>query len=269
MVTISITMNKITVVKNTNYTVISNVILRDKRLSLKAKGLLITVLGLPDDWDFTIRGIVTTLKEGRDSITAAIAELVEFNYCSRTEERDETGKFIGIDYTFYEAPILSALEPITENPITDNPPAENSPQLSKQNPLSKQEYKNDSYESDNAEKEEILKEQEAPNHPSSLKKDIRSAHPAIVAVRTLMKRFPDQLLWDKIIDQFGESFDEAKMKACRIAWLERGYNANSMSWLNWYKEGIPTRNGSAPTTQVRNQPTQREAIEAELRALGQ
>jgi len=134
-------MNRIKVVKDRNYTTISNVILRDKRLSLKAKGLLVTVMGLPDTWDFTVQGIATTLKEGRDAITGAIAELIEFDYCTRVDERDADGKFIGIDYTFHEAPILSVVEPITENPITDNPPTGNPPQLSKQEELSKQREK--------------------------------------------------------------------------------------------------------------------------------
>jgi hypothetical protein len=125
-------MNKVTVVKLRNYTIISNDVLRDKRLSLKAKGLLITVLGLPDTWDFSIQGISTILKEGRDSVTAAISELIEFGYCSRTEERDSDGTFIGTDYTFYEAPIIARVEPQQENPYTDNPITENPTQVSKE-----------------------------------------------------------------------------------------------------------------------------------------
>lgn len=133
-------MNRITVVKNKNYTVISNVILRDARLSLKAKGLLVTILGLPDDWDFTVSGITKTLKEGRESIASGIAELMEYGYCSRTNERNEAGQYLGYDYTFYETP-MSTEAPTAESPTTENPTQVNPTQLSTQNPISKQRKK--------------------------------------------------------------------------------------------------------------------------------
>jgi hypothetical protein len=141
-------MNKVTVVKLRNYTIISNSVLRDKRLSLKAKGLLITVLGLPDTWDFSIQGISTILKEGRDSVTAAISELIEFGYCSRVEEREPDGKFVGTDYTFYEAPIIARVEPQQENPFTDNPYTENPTQLSKEELSKEKEKKSNVSEAD-------------------------------------------------------------------------------------------------------------------------
>lgn len=131
-------MNKITVIKDHNYTVITNAILRDTRLSLKAKGLLVTILGLPPTWDFTIKGICTVLKEGRDAVTTAIDELIECGYCSRINERNETGQFLGYDYTFYEQCRSESL--VTESPDTDFPDSANPTQLSKQR-LSKQSNK--------------------------------------------------------------------------------------------------------------------------------
>jgi len=130
-------MNRITVVKNTNYTVISNIILRDKRLSLKAKGLMVTILGLPDNWDFTIAGISTILKEGRESIANAVSELIEYGYCTRTNARAESGHYLGYDYTFHETP-LDVTEPTAESPTTGFPTQVNPTQLSKQSQLSKQ-----------------------------------------------------------------------------------------------------------------------------------
>lgn len=130
-------MNRITVVKNTNYTVISNIVLRDKRLSLKAKGLMVTILGLPDNWDFTIAGISTILKEGRESIANAVSELIEFGYCVRTNERAESGHYLGYDYTFHETP-HNVTEPATESPTTGFPTQVNPTQLSKQSQSSKQ-----------------------------------------------------------------------------------------------------------------------------------
>ena len=243
-------MNKVTVVKLRNYTIISNDVLRDKRLSLKAKGLLITVLGLPDSWDFSIQGISTILKEGRDSVTAAITELIEFGYCSRAEERDSDGKFIGTDYTFYEAPIIARVEPHTGNPFTDNPITENPTQVSK---------------------EEVSTHQEKDTGVSDLKNpsskidhlpsaDSRSKHPAIVAVRDVIKRFPDKDLWDKIILRLGDTPDTAKLSKCWLEWKECGYNKASLKWIDWYFVGIPTRNGNGrlETVHVPNRPTARE-----------
>lgn len=122
--------------------------------------------------------------------------------------------------------------------------------------------------------EECIQEKKSsrPKKPSS-PKDERSARPIILAVKELMNRYPDKLLWDKLIARFGDDFDPTKLRECREAWLERGYNANATTWLNWYFDGIPTRQTPKPETQsynyVRNQPTQREAIEAEQRMIAE
>ena len=110
--------------KDSNYTTISNVFLRDKKLSLKSKGFLAVVMGLPEEWDFSINGICAILKEGKSSIYSIISELKENGYCSIKACRTEKGKFMGNDYMFYE-------EPHTENPHTENPHTENQPQLNK------------------------------------------------------------------------------------------------------------------------------------------
>lgn len=108
-------MNKVTCIKNKDYSTISNVFFKDKNLSLKAKGLLAMVLTLPDNWDFTINGIEEITKEGKTAIYSAIDELKEHGYCKVTSVRDEKGTFKGNDYTFIENPYM-------ENPNMDNQP---------------------------------------------------------------------------------------------------------------------------------------------------
>lgn len=115
-------MNKVSIKKNKDYTVISNVFLRDINLSLKAKGFLAVIMSLSDDWDFSINGICSIVKEGKSAVYSIIDELKEFGYCSVTQCRDDKGKMAGNDYTFYE-------QPHTEEPHTENPHADNQPQL--------------------------------------------------------------------------------------------------------------------------------------------
>jgi hypothetical protein len=100
--------------------------------------------------------------------------------------------------------------------------------------------------------------------------DERSKHPAIVAVRQITKKFPNKDLWDRIIKRFGESPDVSRLQECWLEWLECGYNKTSTKWLNWYFDGIPTRNGNGKIviTQSTNRKTARDyhaEIDAELR----
>lgn len=111
-------MNKITRKKSQDYTIMSNVFLQDKNLSIKAKGFLAVVMGLPDDWEFSIRGVCTILKEGKSAVYNVIDELKENGYCIVSNERNDHGLFAGNDYTFYEEPHTE--EPHTENRDTDN-----------------------------------------------------------------------------------------------------------------------------------------------------
>lgn len=124
-------MNIITRKRNSNYTTISNVFLRDIRLSCKAKGILAVIMGLPDDWDFSIRGILSITKEGKDAVYSAIKELKQYGYCEVSERKDNSGKFNGYSYCFSDEALLQPLteNPHTENPHTENPLPENPPQL--------------------------------------------------------------------------------------------------------------------------------------------
>ena len=89
--------------KNRNYTVISNVHLRDKRMSLKAKGLLTLMLSLPDDWDYSVDGLCSICKENRTAIQSALRELEVCRYLKRTKERNDKGQFECI-YEIFEVP---------------------------------------------------------------------------------------------------------------------------------------------------------------------
>ena len=95
----------IRVIKNRNYTVMSNTHLKDKRLSLKAIGLLSVVLGLPEDWHYTVNGLVGIVKDGKDSVESAIKELKKNGYL-RVEKiyPNENSNRIQYQYTFFENP---------------------------------------------------------------------------------------------------------------------------------------------------------------------
>ena len=113
--------------KNRNYCTINNTVIWDNRISLKAKGLLMTMLALPDDWNYSIEGLSKIMKEGKDAIRSAIQELEEAGYVQRIQDKSESGKFNGYIYIIHEAPILenTELEPLAENPTTVEPTTEN------------------------------------------------------------------------------------------------------------------------------------------------
>ena len=81
-----------------NYTVMSNYHLRDRRLSLKAKGLLSLMLSLPEDWDYTLSGLARISLEGKDAIRAAVVELEQAGYVQRRQTTYKAGKFSSNDY---------------------------------------------------------------------------------------------------------------------------------------------------------------------------
>ena len=105
-------MGKIKLDRKDNYTIISNSVLKNKNLSLKAKGLYAYMWSLPDNWDYSVAGLVTLLKEGKDAINEALKELEREGYLVRTILR-KGGKFSDMDYILHEFPQFS---PFTENP---------------------------------------------------------------------------------------------------------------------------------------------------------
>ena len=118
--------------KNKNYTVMSNMHLKDKQLSLKAKGLLSFMLSLPDDWDYSVAGLTQCCNDGIDSVRSAIKELEKHHYLLRKREQDSLGRLAGTAYNVYEMPFTD----IGEKPMSEKPTQENPTQLStKENQL--------------------------------------------------------------------------------------------------------------------------------------
>ena len=102
-----------------DYTVMSNHHLRNANLSLKAKGLLSMMLSLPEDWNYTTRGLAKICKEGVDAIGAALRELEAAGYIVRHKLRDRQGRISDTEYVIYEQPQLR--KPDTDSPNTENP----------------------------------------------------------------------------------------------------------------------------------------------------
>ena len=106
-----------------DYTVMSNHHLRDKALSLKSKGLLSMMLSLPEDWNYTTRGLAKICKEGVDAIGGALRELEAAGYIVRHQMRDRQGRISDTEYVIYEQP--QPKEPDTPQPDTASPDTEN------------------------------------------------------------------------------------------------------------------------------------------------
>lgn len=103
-------MSVIRINKNENHPLWSNCYLREKGMSLKAKGLLSLMLSLPDDWDYSIVGLVSICKENETAIKSTLKELKEFGYLRITKLKpDKDAKRTKFEYVY----------DIFENP-TDN-----------------------------------------------------------------------------------------------------------------------------------------------------
>lgn len=105
--------------KNRNYTTMSNYHLRDPNLSNKARGLLSTMLSLPENWDYTTRGLAKICKDGVDGITAQLKELEQYGYLVRHRVRDAGGRIVDMEYIIYEKPHTAS--PDTEKPYMVKP----------------------------------------------------------------------------------------------------------------------------------------------------
>ena len=113
--------------KTKNYTVISNYHLKEKGMSLKAKGLLSIMLSLPEDWDYSIVGLAKLSADGKDSVMSGLKELEKFGYLVRSQIVDEKGRFVQTAYNIYEKP--HQFSPYAENPDAGFPNPGNPPQL--------------------------------------------------------------------------------------------------------------------------------------------
>ena len=108
--------------KTRDYTVMANHHLRNTDLSLKAKGLLSLMLSLPEEWDYTTKGLARICKDGVDSICAGVRELEDHGYVVRERIRNPNGQLGAIEYTILEQPQEPKREkPERENPVQANP----------------------------------------------------------------------------------------------------------------------------------------------------
>ena len=113
--------------KTRDYTGMSNYHLKHRTLTLKSKGLLSMMLSLPEEWNYTTRGLAAICREGVDSIGAALKELEMKGYIKRSQLRDEKGKITDTEYVIYETPQVNpqtdpdTASPGTEKPYTENP----------------------------------------------------------------------------------------------------------------------------------------------------
>ena len=142
--------------KTKDFTVMSNHHLRNVKLSLKAKGLLSLMLSLPEDWDYTTKGLACICRDGVDSITSALKELEQNGYLTRQRIRYGNGRLGDIEYTIHERPAAPETEgdpPKRENPRQVNPgqekpgqakPVQENPAQSNTNQLKTKRSKTDS-----------------------------------------------------------------------------------------------------------------------------
>lgn len=215
--------------KNANYTVMSNTHFKEKGMSLKAKGLLSLMLSLPDDWDYSIAGLATLSKDGKDSVMSALKELEAFGYLIRTRLTDERGRFAGYDYDIFEEP----RRPYAENPQTDISQSENPRQLN----TNKQNTKQQNF--DKEDKSLSAVENEQPNifTKELIKVDYIEKDNLYIAdyneffnemaatygfdvLRSCIWYFANRIKTNGAVDEYGNPII-AKLSYCRIA-IEQG-----------------------------------------------
>ena len=139
----------------------SNHHLRNKELSLKAKGLLSQMLSLPEDWDYTLKGLSLINREKIDAIREAIKELERAGYIVRSRERDEKGRLRGADYVIFEQPQPPTPDlPTLENPTLDNPTQEK-PTLEKSTLENPTQLNKDIQRTDLPKKEKIITDEQS------------------------------------------------------------------------------------------------------------
>ena len=115
-------------VKKTDYTIIDNNIFKNQKLSLKGKGMICTMLSLPDNWNFSEDGLTALSNDGKASIRSTLQELMELGYLVRTRNRDDKGILRDYVYTIYEEPILDIqkqVKPTCDYPKLEKPTLEN------------------------------------------------------------------------------------------------------------------------------------------------
>ena len=241
-------MPQVRIKKNDHYTRIDNALIQNPDISLKAKGLMIYMLSVPDDWDYSISGLSVKCREGKSAIRSAIEELMEHGYITRSLVRNANGTIGGYEYVVYEEQ-----QPSCENPTTENPTSEN--RTEQINNLTNKEKTNPPYsppEGDGAPEDLVPEDRPAPK-PKGKRRDksapahnpeafdiMWAAYPRKdsrqTAVRAWDKLKPDRALCRTMYD--------ALKRQCRSEqWAEDGgrYIPMFSTWLNqrrWENRGV-------------------------------
>ena len=130
-----------------NFTMMSNHHLRNKKLSLKAVGLMSKILSLPDEWDYSLKGLAKLNADGIDGVRSAVQELEDAGYIIRRQRRDKNGRMAQSEYLVFEIPELakpasdspSSEKPIPVKPTTEVPTLENPTQINTNQVITHQE----------------------------------------------------------------------------------------------------------------------------------
>lgn len=194
--------------KTRDYTVMANHHLKNKELSLKAKGLLSVMLSLPDNWDYTLKGLSHINREGVDAIREAVRELERAGYILRSRSRDEQGRLRGTEYIIYERPQSPTPDkpvqdhPILENPILDSPalekPAQEEPAL--ENPMQLNTNRSNTYSSNTY---SPIPHGENP-YPSNPYPSSAKPSPPADDVAVIREAVHDRICFDSMAERFGQ-----------------------------------------------------------------
>lgn len=116
-----------------NFYLLDKSISEDRRLSWSARGMLIFLLGKPDNWVVSVASLINETadsgkKSGRDAVYGTLKELEKAGYLTREKARSDAGEFGGVDYIVHESPLTE--KPETVKPYTDEPDTVNPTQVS-------------------------------------------------------------------------------------------------------------------------------------------
>ena len=218
----------IRVVKNKNYTSMSNYHLKDMRLSLKAKGLLSVILSLPENWDYSVHGLSYICKEGTDAIREAIRELERGGYVFRSRKRNEKGQLKNAEYVIYEEPQERPVEmddegsepmetaPMLDSPMHETPASENpalvTPTLEKQmreNPTQLNIYKTNTLPQKEKNKKVRNESNPYPSNPDPIKPARAEAQRPFNLVEQMRGIVHIHISYDVMVEEFDrEQLDE-------------------------------------------------------------
>lgn len=217
-----------------NFVIVSQNITKDKLLSLTERGLLLTLLSLPDGWDLSVAGLQKILPDGKDKISHALNKLIDYGYVTREQERGGNGKFGTNILEVHEEPVRDEVDPLTDDisePLTGNPSAGNpstvKPQADKPSAENLQQYSN-----------KYISNQEESNKRSSNKK-------CVAGLRTEGANPSDTLSEDdyqSLVNDFSKELVDYTISRIRENHYKGCMNYSTVyKWCSEYKSRNPVR----------------------------